>query len=75
MAADSFEYYMVRVRRTETDPGWVSGQVERLGTGEKRSFSSGDHLAALVAAWPTSAPLVAGDAVPISHSDARRTSE
>jgi len=47
-----FEYYMVRVRRTAEQPGQVSGQVERLGTGEKRGFASGEQLAGLVAAWP-----------------------
>lgn len=48
---DSYEYYMVRVRRTDDDPGQVTGQVERLGTGEKRGFASGEQLARLVALW------------------------
>ena|SRR5689334_10073012 len=53
---ESFEYYMVRVRRTPDHPGQVSGQVERLGTGEKRGFASGEQLAGLVAAWSGEQP-------------------
>lgn len=45
-----FDYYMVRVTRTE-EPAHLAGLVERLGTGEKRSFSSGEQLLGLVATW------------------------
>ena len=49
---DSFEYFMVRVRRSADEPGVLAGQVERLGTGEKRAFLTGSQLIRLVAAWP-----------------------
>jgi len=52
---DSFEYYMIRVRRTAAHPDQVTGQVERLETGEKLGFASGEHLARLVALWRTPA--------------------
>ncbi|HEY8257881.1 MAG TPA: hypothetical protein VIG08_09510 [Gemmatimonadales bacterium] len=45
-----FDYYMVRVTRTE-EPAQLAGLIERLGTGEKRSFSSGEQLLGLVAGW------------------------
>ena len=48
---DSFEYYMIRVRRTAAHPDQVTGQVERLETGEKLGFASGEHLARLVTLW------------------------
>jgi hypothetical protein len=51
-AADSFEYYMVRIRRSAADPRRVTGHVEQLGTGQKRGFESGEDLVRLVAAWP-----------------------
>ncbi|HET8836648.1 MAG TPA: hypothetical protein VFN08_18110 [Gemmatimonadales bacterium] len=52
---DSFEYYMIRVRRTAAHPDQVTGQVERLETGEKLGFASGEHLARLVSLWRTPA--------------------
>ena len=45
-----FDYFMVRVTRTD-DYAALAGQVERLGTGEKRSFSTGHELLGLVAGW------------------------
>jgi hypothetical protein len=45
-----FDYFMVRITRTE-EPAQLAGLVERLGTGEKRSFSTGEQLLGLVAAW------------------------
>lgn len=47
---DRFDYFMVRVTRTEDDAR-LTGLVERLGSGEKHSFGSGQHLLWLVAAW------------------------
>lgn len=47
---DRFDYFMVRVTRTEDDAR-LTGLVERLGTGVKRSFGSGQELLWLVAAW------------------------
>ena len=49
--AEQFDYFMVRVVRSADEPGRVAGQVERLGTGEKRAFGTGDQLAQLVATW------------------------
>ena len=54
--AEQFDYFMVRVVRSADEPGRVAGQVERLGTGEKRAFGTGDQLAELVAAWPDLQP-------------------
>ena len=50
--AEQFDYFMVRVVRSADEPERVAGQVERLGTGEKRAFRTGDQLAQLVATWP-----------------------
>jgi hypothetical protein len=49
--AEQFDYFMVRVVRSADEPERVAGQVERLGTGEKRAFGTGDQLAKLVATW------------------------
>ena len=50
-ALEQFDYFMVRVVRSAHKPERVAGQVERLGTGEKRAFGTGDQLAQLVATW------------------------
>ena len=42
---------MVRVVRAADEPERVAGEFERLGTGEKRVFGTGDQLAQLVATW------------------------
>jgi hypothetical protein len=44
-------YFLVRVRRTPDTPGELSGLVERLGSGEKRPFRTGEELARVVAEW------------------------
>ena len=59
--SDTFEFYMIRIRRTDSQPGQVVGQVERLGTGEKLAFASGEHLMRLVTGWPTPADTRAAD--------------
>jgi hypothetical protein len=46
-----FDYFMLRVSRSEHEPDLFEGQVERLGSGEKRRFESGDELLRLVADW------------------------
>jgi hypothetical protein len=46
-----FEYFVVRLSRSVSEPDRVSGLVERLGSGEKRSFSTGEHLLQLVTFW------------------------
>jgi hypothetical protein len=48
-----FDYFMIRVTRTK-DAAQLAGLVERLGTGEKRSFSTGQRLLGLVAEWASS---------------------
>ena len=53
--AERFAYFMVRVQRSaaaagETD-GPIAGLVERLGTGEKERFASGEELLRLVDQW------------------------
>ena len=53
--AGRFEYFMLRVVRGEENPQAIAGQVERLGTGEKRRFESGGELLALVTGWPAAA--------------------
>ena len=45
---ERFEYFMVRVIRSAHEPGRVAGLIERLGSGEKRSFDTGEQLAQLV---------------------------
>ena len=59
-AGERFEYFMVRVTRVEGDPDRVSGMIERLGSGEKRSFDTGEHLAQLVGAWSNDVNMTPG---------------
>ena len=49
--SERFEYFMIRVTRSDQDPDRVSGLVERLGSGEKRSFQTGDQLLRMVGGW------------------------
>jgi hypothetical protein len=53
---ERFDYFMVRLSRMSTEPERLSGQVERLGTGERRSFETGEQLMDLVAVWSASEP-------------------
>ncbi len=51
-----FAYFMVRLQRPA--PGGaaaLAGVVERLGTGEKRSFASAAELSALLDLWSAAA--------------------
>lgn len=59
-AASSSAYFMVRVQRAVGADGdgaeslgapALFGQVERLGTGEKQRFVTGDELLRLVDVW------------------------
>jgi hypothetical protein len=52
---DRFDYFMVRVSRTAKEPG-LAGLVERLGTGEKRGFGSGEQLLSLMGDCPEADP-------------------
>jgi hypothetical protein len=47
---DSFEYYMLRLTRSARDPDRVTGLIERLGSGQKRTFDTGEQLVRLVCA-------------------------
>jgi hypothetical protein len=50
-------YFMLRVRHPRDDLlGDVTGMVERLGAGGKRTFGSAQDLLSLVRRWPTEAP-------------------
>lgn len=55
---DEFAYFMVRLHRqpATTDLRSLAGMVERLATGEKCSFTSGDELLRLMDDWPASRP-------------------
>lgn len=46
-----FDYFMIRISQRRGDPERIVGLIERLGTGEKRSFETGAQLLKLVAAW------------------------
>ncbi len=49
--SDRFDYFMIRLSQRDGEPERVAGQIERLGTGEKRSFETGEQLISLFAAW------------------------
>ncbi len=49
--SERFEYFMIRVTRSDKDPERVAGLVERLGSGEKRSFETGAQLLQMVGGW------------------------
>jgi hypothetical protein len=48
---ERYDYFMLRVTRSADVPDRVAGVVERLDTGEKRSFGSSEELVRLVSAW------------------------
>jgi hypothetical protein len=45
---ERFEYFMVRLTRSPREPDRVAGLIERLGSGQKRSFDTGEQLVQLV---------------------------
>ncbi len=51
---DRFDYFMVRLHRIGSEPDRLSGQVERLGTGERWRFDTGEQLVRLVGGGATS---------------------
>ena len=51
-----FEYYMLRLSRSRNEAEGLAGQVERLGSGEKRRFDSAEELVRLVALWSECLP-------------------
>ena len=46
--SERFEYFMIRVTRSDHQPERVAGLVERLGSGEKRTFETGEQLLQMV---------------------------
>jgi hypothetical protein len=46
-----FDYFMVRLSRSAGSPDRVSGLVERLASGEKQRFETGEQLVQLVSSW------------------------
>ncbi len=60
---DRFSYFMIRVRQPLTPDrseagAPLAGVVERLASGEKRSFESGVELLRLIGTWPEPPPRV-----------------
>jgi hypothetical protein len=53
---ERFEYFMVRVTRSLHHPDRLVGLVERLGSGEKRSFETGEQLLQLFGGGITASP-------------------
>ncbi|MGH7720718.1 MAG: hypothetical protein ACREON_17965 [Gemmatimonadaceae bacterium] len=53
---ERFDYYMLRLTRSDEAPDRVAGMVERLGTGEKRSFDTPEQLLRLVRSWSAPEP-------------------
>ena len=54
---NGFDYFMLRVNRSGVGPERLAGVVERLGTGEKWAFVTGEQLLGLIGAAPTSGKL------------------
>lgn len=51
-----FDYFVVRMSRSDREPRRLSGLIERLGSGEKRWFDTSDQLVRLVTLWPEPIP-------------------
>ena len=49
--APSFAYFMIRLGRSPGEPARLFGVIERLGSGEKRRFDTGEQLVGLVQGW------------------------
>jgi len=45
---ERFEYFMLRLTRSVLEPDRVTGLIEQLGSGEKRSFETGEQLVQMV---------------------------
>lgn len=50
----TFDYFVVRLNRTDPNPNRITGLVERLGSGEKQPFDTAEHLARLISSWTPS---------------------
>jgi hypothetical protein len=55
----AFDYFVVRLNRTDRSSNRFTGLVERLGSGEKQPFDTAEHLARLISTW--TAPGLAQD--------------
>ena len=51
LVAPSFAYFVIRLGRAPGEPERLFGVIERLGSGEKRHFDSGEQLMGLVQGW------------------------
>lgn len=72
-SSEGFLHCLLRVRRGpgEGAGATLSGQVERLGTGEKQSFQSWEELQRLVRSWNASgAGQGAGEVLDVSKVEA-----
>jgi hypothetical protein len=58
--AGRFDYFMLRLARSEGEPDLITGLAELLRTGEKRSFESGEQLLRLIGEWSTRNPAATG---------------
>jgi hypothetical protein len=50
----TFDYFVVRLNRTDPNPYRITGLVERLGSGEKQPFDTAEHLVRLLSGWTPS---------------------
>jgi hypothetical protein len=48
---ERFDYFMLRLSRSEQEPGPITGLAELLRTGEKRRFETGEQLLHLIDEW------------------------
>jgi hypothetical protein len=53
----SFDYFVVRLNRTDPNSNRISGLVERLGSGEKQPFDTAGDLVRLISTWTAPAKL------------------
>ena len=51
-AVRGFDYFMLRVTRSDGGPERLAGVIERLGTGEKWAFATGEQLLDLIGSHP-----------------------
>jgi hypothetical protein len=55
---DQLSYFMLRIRRSADGSTILGGMIERLGTGEKRSFDSCEELIDLISRSPALQPTI-----------------
>lgn len=46
-----FDYFVVRLNRSDSNLDRITGLVERLGSVEKQQFETAEHLARLISTW------------------------